>query len=159
MAANLSINPWLDFGRVNLTLLPIQPCFMSGTITNCTDVCSNSTALFDPSYPSNLNTCGMWATLSQTPGLLNTSDVPEATAQFENLGLSIPSEESSYNLTYHIEVCFYTTCAYINGGDALGCEECWHTMSDSVSLGNCIATICAPKGLLNPDLGGIGVSA
>ena len=40
---------------------PIEPCTLGGVELNCTDVCSNASALFDPQAVHNLVTCGSWA--------------------------------------------------------------------------------------------------
>ena len=70
--ANSSIQLWLDFNGTIPTIIP--PCqqrandygFMNSpnvTFQNCTNICNNGFALFDPVLPNNLPVCGLWASI------------------------------------------------------------------------------------------------
>lgn len=104
MLSNSSLQPWFDYGNainhassVNnpfAALPPIQPCYggsIGGEATNCSVVCEYSYLLFDPQHPSNLVTCGLWATL--TAGLERSGSYPNATP-FDAVGLNISATES-----------------------------------------------------------------
>ena len=130
MLSNSSLQPWFDYGNAinhaslvnNLfaALPPIQPCYggsIGGEAVNCSVVCEYPYLLFDPQHPSNLVTCGLWATL--TAGFERSGSYPNATP-FDAVGLNISATESiggevcsfsGHNLPFrdHVTVC--ETCS------------------------------------------------
>ena len=104
MLSNSSLQPWFDYDHaINhaslvdnpfAALPPVQPCYggsIGGEAVNCSVVCEYSYLLFDPQHPSNLVTCGLWATL--TAGFERSGSYPNATP-FDAVGLNISATES-----------------------------------------------------------------
>ena len=87
-----SIQSWLNFSG---TLPPIQPCkyvdLENGPTytTSCSNVCNDSTSLFEPTNYDTLVTCGLWTTL-----------VSSRTSTSDELGnyLLPPNDTQSLNL-------------------------------------------------------------
>lgn len=100
--------------------------------------------------------------------LRNTS---EYTAPFEDLGLSMV-DNRTVNPTYNtprddalsiITYCLGIICDARTYDDLGACDPCrWEALFGSEaefgSAYNCLSAICSPRGSLDPDLGGIGVS-
>ena len=145
---------------------PIKPCTLGGVELNCTDVCSNASALFDPQAVHNLVTCGSWAEM-QALNLSYTLYSARDFSPFWPVGLNENDTDWGSLLRGDITECFqnfYTSRLYITSASGALNDACnmqgfgIGTPAGTPDVGLCIESLCAPL-TLNPDLGGIGVSA
>lgn len=192
MLTNSSVQAWLNFDGTLPAALPVcqtvtHPDITTSrpdlTTTNCSIVCPNSTALFNPYTPQNLVTCGLWATVVNpyfsSIEYRDTSfqaEVPNVSASlkpFQSVGLGASSPQQYTATVEAISLCLSAFDSYsrigIMGDDEITISNCtrWslfpiasnteNSYKHSIkSLRNCITDICAAP-TFNPDLGGIGV--
>lgn len=183
MLSNSSLQPWFDYGTAIRSpasghtdpfaaLPPIQPCYggsIGGEAVNCSVVCGYTYLLFDPQHPSNLVTCGLWATV--TAGLDSTGQSP-VTTPFEAVGLNLSATETvrtidgalgTYNaqLQNNLVACFasfYAATHSFTDDRRSTPNTCSATALFQYPLEAepCFADLCSPR-TLDADLGGIGV--
>ena len=192
--SNSSLQPWFNFSNtfynyygpiddtenvgISLALLlaelpPIQPCVVGDRRANCSEVCQNNSNLFDPHNPSNLVTCGLWATLTayldrsglSSTSVLSSEYASEGQDAFTPVGLSLYGTNSGSRSSFESNVIdcvadFYAA-SHIYSGDNLGTPySC--SKNNVFRLGNrvesCFVELCTPK-KMNADIGGIGVCA
>lgn len=198
MSFESQLSDWLSF---NGTVPILQPCVLladmktNSSSVSCSQVCSNSSILFQSPYRrpkpyqyqdyqdvfSNLNTCGLWATINNpesTSGISDTvaSYLDDLLDPFESIGLSSSNRALASNTRNNIGNCFgmmYTEAAW--GADTNQRAIPWECTSTglfpafagnssvdvlarkaTVPVKHCLASLCAKK-TLNTDLGGIGV--
>ena len=175
VSPNSPLDAWIDFSEFfaeTASLPAIQNCTINGTTANCTYVCGHSHLLFDPFALNNLVTCGIWQTASAAIHFEIQPNNTENTAPFEDLGLSMvydyPLNSMYQTAAGMISQCFSFTCDYKSPEDYAACYA--YDLDALFGSGairgatqgallNCMDMICNPHGSLNPDLGGVGVSA
>ena len=138
--------------------------------------------LWDPATPANLVNCGLFWTVAMwiffNPNSTTLSDSPTWTvdhlAQFKSIGLPWPTQgfwpallpgfncfgvlrsiETNGDITP--EISFSSVCSF---DTVFGYESLKYSERDDMktNLAICVQELCTPKGTLNPDLGGVGVS-
>ena len=182
--SNSTLEPWLDYQVFSNELPPLQPCSIAGVTVNCTDVCAGNnwtvSSLFDASAP-NLMNCGLWSSLYERisysiDDISGDPSVISALASFQDVGfpaapsLLLDFQETvgkcltallTYSLTGSPEAVSQdldlSTCSINMIFGDVTAEARW-TQSQETGIHDCMHGICFPKGSLNPELGGIGVS-
>ena len=153
-------------------------CSTGGPLTNCSNVCSNTTQLFDPAFPENIVTCASWAS---TCTFLNEEKVNSESIStnwtflhppFEEVGLNLSNNSSDMmveGLTGDVTACLadlYQRSHYSaetpDIPSACSKSNLFSYHGTTLDLGEsgtrpCIEELCTPS-QLDPDIGGIGVS-
>ena len=171
LAAWLNLNP----SDARTPLPSLQPCIKDGQQINCSDICyyplswkeenALTSALWDPATLPNLINCAMFWMVSLSMARETPPNPPyNAIAVFKPLGLELPTPPFS-PLAMPSIGCFDTLWTTEFAPDAQGNAmnpdfACTPDVMFGPFAGNpnkCFEQLCSPKGVLNPDLGGIGV--
>ena len=189
--SNSSIQLWLDFKvddhlDFNTETIPatIPSCQSHVISDNCTQVSSSSASILVDTFPNNLLTCGLWATLVTLDNCVekNVTGLPDVTkavhqhyqdvlGRFTPLGLD-DSDEAFVSaaigaVSSTLFMLLKENRIQTYEGDTIQglCSQQYLFPTASIEydtdipqhVRDRVTTICAPKSL-NPDLGGIGVS-
>jgi hypothetical protein len=161
-----AVDKGLDNTRLEAFLEHIQPCSIGGTLANCSEVCQNSTYLFDPLYPANIVTCGSWAsTCSMAMAVSDFSLFPPTLfAAFEQVGLGLANDtwRDVAVVRENVMDCFTDFCVGARCSTADGLHTACPCTNQQLFLGNRstpaphLFELCGPR-TVDLDIGGIGV--
>lgn len=181
MLSNSPLQPWFDYSSATsrtsgltgpfAALPPIQPCYGSSIgreAVKFSVFCEYTYLLFDPRHPSNLVTCGLWATVGAS---LERSGQLPTTTPFDVVGLNVSSIESvgtgdggygtnDAQLQESLVACFASfyaaTHSFTDDITSTPNTCSTPTLFQSLEVAACFADICVPR-TLNPDFGAIGM--
>lgn len=173
MLSNSSLQPWFDYGASSgpddfAALPPIQPCY--GAV-NCSVVCDTPYFLFDPHHPSNLVTCGLWATVSaglEQSGLFPTTTPFDAVGlnisaiesiEIDDGGLAVASVQALQENLVDCFASFYAATHSLTDNIQSSPKTCSGNaifLYPGIRVEPCFLDLCAHRSL-DADLGGIGV--
>lgn len=77
-----------DFSHLDARIGQLRPCSIRAVLLDCSQMCQNTTLLFDPLHLANFLNCGLWATVF-TPRLGNYTNTLTLRAVYDSVGLSL----------------------------------------------------------------------
>lgn len=198
--SNSTIHDWLQYNGTDLALPSCQYVNYTGHLdysksgiawidsppdisnASCSQVCNDSTSLFEPGT-NNLVNCGLWSTYlsaytefdSDHALTLNHNPPPVSLYnQFKKVGLDLGLIEYALSYADTISSClqlfYYNAKFFTHADDGTTTTACTREVlfplgsnrntstPTTKALQECIQSICSPI-TLNPDLAGIGVSS